>query len=78
MRNYEPTVKALLFKSTFHVSIMKTSVIMTSCKMLLFNNEGILRNPLVVQWLGPSAFTARALGSIPGQETKILQGTERV
>ena len=34
---------------------------MTSCKMLLFNNEGILRNPLAVQWLGPIAFTARAL-----------------
>ena len=51
---------------------------MTPCKMLLFNNEGILRNPLAVQWLGPIAFTARALGSIPGQETNSLQATERV
>ena len=58
--------------------MMKTSVIRTPCKMLLFNNEGILRNPLAVQWLGPIAFTARALGSIPGQETNSLQATERV
>ena len=28
---------------------------------------------LVVQWLGYGAFTSRALGSIPGQGTKILQ-----
>ena len=42
---------------------------MTSCKMLLFNNEGILRNPLAVQWLGPIAFTARAL--VPSLVRKI-------
>ena len=30
-------------------------------------------NCLVVQWLGLCAFTAEALGSFPGQETRILQ-----
>ena len=29
----------------------------------------------MVQCLGPCAFTARALGSVPGWGTKILQGT---
>ena len=28
----------------------------------------------MVQWLGLSALTAGALGSIPGQGTKMLQG----
>ena len=28
---------------------------------------------LVVQWLGLDAFTARAPGSVPVQETKVLQ-----
>ena len=31
------------------------------------------RTPLEVQWLGPSAFTAGALASIPGSRTTILQ-----
>ena len=39
---------------------------------LVFKNT-ILRNSLVVQWLGPHIFTAEDLGSIPGQGTKILQ-----
>ena len=30
-----------------------------------------LRNSLVVQWLGLSAFNAKGLDSIPGQGTKI-------
>ena len=30
---------------------------------------------LVVQWLELRAFTAKGVGSIPGQETKILQAT---
>ena len=30
---------------------------------------------LAVQWLGPGAFTAMALGSVPGQGTKIPQAT---
>ena len=33
-------------------------------------------NSLVVQWLGVSAFTAMALGSIPGWGTKIPQATQ--
>ena len=33
----------------------------------------ILGNSLVVQWLGLFAFTAKDLGSIPGQGTKIPQ-----
>ena len=32
-------------------------------------------NFLAVQWLGLHAFTAEGSGSIPGQETKILQAT---
>ena len=32
-----------------------------------------LESFLVVQWLGLRAFTAEALGSFPGQETRILQ-----
>ena len=34
-------------------------------------------NSLAVQWLGLHAFTARALGSIPGRGTKIPQATRR-
>ena len=33
-------------------------------------------NSLVIQWLGLSAFTAGAQGSIPGQETKISQAAK--
>ena len=33
------------------------------------------RKSLVVQWLGLGAFTTVALGSIPGEGTKILQVT---
>ena len=33
-------------------------------------------NSLAVQWLGPHAFTAKGLSSIPGQGTKILQATQ--
>ena len=32
-----------------------------------------LGTPLMVQWLGLGAFTAKGPGSIPGQEIKILQ-----
>ena len=35
-----------------------------------------LESSLKVQWLGLSAFPAVALGSIPGQGTKILQATQ--
>ena len=38
--------------------------------MLKFGSKG---NSLVVQWLGPCAFTAGGVGSIPGWGTKILQ-----
>ena len=31
---------------------------------------------LVVQWLGPGAFTAEGSGSIPGRGTKIPQATQ--
>ena len=34
-------------------------------------------NSLAVQWLGPCAFTAMDLGSIPGWGTKILQAKWR-
>ena len=37
----------------------------------------LLRNSLVVQWLGLSALAATALGSIPGWGTRLLQATER-
>ena len=38
------------------------------------NEESVnLGSSLEVQWLGLSAFTTMALGSIPGQETKIWQ-----
>ena len=37
---------------------------------LLFKIQ-IVRNSLVVQWLGLSAFTAKGAGSIPGRGTKI-------
>ena len=33
-------------------------------------------NSLAVQWLGPRAFTAEGLGSIPGQGTKIPQAVQ--
>ena len=33
----------------------------------------VLGNPLAVQWLGLGAFTALALGSIPGPGTEIPQ-----
>ena len=36
-----------------------------------------VRNPLVVQWLGLSALTVGAPGSIPGQGTKIPQAAGR-
>ena len=36
--------------------------------LALKKNEG---NSLVVQWLGLHAFTAKNLGSVPGQETEI-------
>ena len=32
-------------------------------------------NSLTIQWLGLGAFTARGLGSIPGQRTKIPRAT---
>ena len=32
-------------------------------------------NSLVVQWLGLHAFTAKGVGSVPGQGTKIPQAT---
>ena len=35
----------------------------------------LLGNPLAVQWSGPLALTAKVLGSIPGEETKIPQVT---
>ena len=35
-----------------------------------------IRNSLVVQRLGLSAFTVKGLGSIPGQGTKIPQAAE--
>ena len=34
-------------------------------------------NSLAVQWLGPCAFTAEGLGSIPGQGTKNPQAVWR-
>ena len=34
-------------------------------------------NSLVVQWLGLSAFTAKGVGLIPGQGTKIPQAAWR-
>ena len=34
-------------------------------------------NSLVIQWLGLSALTARGLGSVPGQGTKIPQAAWR-
>ena len=40
----------------------------------LFKNTKI-GNSLAVQWLGLCAFTAKGLGSIPGQGTKIPQAT---
>ena len=36
---------------------------------LIFSLNLSLRNSLVVQWLGVCAFTAKVLGSVPGQET---------
>ena len=42
---------------------------------LQLNKEQIWGSSLVVWWLGFSAFTAMALGSIPGQGTKIRQVT---
>ena len=31
------------------------------------------RNPLAVQWIGPYACSAKGMGSVPGQGTKIMQ-----
>ena len=47
--------------------------------MTLLANAKIpdLGNSLVVQWLGLNAFTAKGLGSIPGQGTKIPQVASR-
>ena len=36
-------------------------------------NHDLLGTSLAVQWLGLRALTAKGLGSIPGQETKIPQ-----
>ena len=33
-------------------------------------------NALVVQWLGPGAFTGEGPGSIPGQGTEILEAAQ--
>ena len=42
------------------------------------NEESVnLGSSLEVQWLGLSAFTTMALGSIPCQETKIWQVAQR-
>ena len=35
-----------------------------------------IRNSLVVQWLGLHVFTAKGMGSIPGQGTKIPQARQ--
>ena len=47
--------------------------------LCLFYSTGILKsfceNSLVIQWLGLCPSSARGLGSIPGQGTKILQAT---
>ena len=40
--------------------------------MLVENKKGVM-NSLVVRVLGPRAFTARSLASIPGQGTKVPQ-----
>ena len=38
-----------------------------------FRLINILGNSLAVQWLGLCLFTAKGVGSIPGQGTKIMQ-----
>ena len=40
---------------------------------VLFPVKMTLGTPLMVQWLGLGAFTAKGPGSIPGQEIKIPQ-----
>ena len=48
----------------------------THSRIVSLTKKISLRNSLVVQWLGLSAFTTESLGSIPGQGTKILKATQ--
>ena len=41
-----------------------------------FLHSRVVGNSLVVQWLGLHAFTAKDLGSIPGQGVKIPQAAK--
>ena len=43
------------------------------CRQPMFSLEAAPGNSLAVQWLGLGAFTAKGLGSIPGQGTKVPQ-----
>lgn len=43
---------------------------------ILCSKVEILGNSLEVEWLGLSAFTVEGMGSIPGQESKILQAVQ--
>ena len=45
---------------------------MTKIKLI----QTCIGNSLAVQWLGLHAFTAKGMGSIPGQGTKIPQATQ--
>ena len=68
-------VKKKLDQITYN--IQNTYYLALYGKRLLISalNQNI-RNSLVVQWLGLHVFTAKGMGSIPGQGTKIPQARQ--
>ena len=44
-------------------------ILLTRDVTFICNTNTLQKNSLVVQWLGPPAFTAEGRGSIPGRET---------
>lgn len=57
-----------VYKWACHISVLKLGS-KYYCKKRIGNS-------LAVQWLGLGAYTARGLGSIPGQGTNILQAVK--
>ena len=78
---YDENVRNIYFSIESHCS----QDVFENCKSrilagLKFNKVYLIKifktwPSLAVQWLGPGAFTAMALGSVPGWGSKILQAT---
>ena len=60
-----------VYKWACHISVLKLG-----SKYYCQKKKKRIGNSLAVQWLGLGAYTARGLGSIPGQGTNILQAVK--